>query len=43
MVSLIKLKYDEIENEDDISPIKQESSLDPRQQEIRRLLESLKL
>ena len=44
MVSLLKVKYDEtIDNEEDLSTIKQESSLDPRQQEIRRLLDSLKL
>mmetsp|Transcript_7532 Transcript_7532/g.8562 ORF Transcript_7532/g.8562 Transcript_7532/m.8562 type:complete len:128 (+) Transcript_7532:121-504(+) len=44
MVSLMKVKYDEIiDNEDDLSSISQESNLDPRQQEIRRLLDSLKL
>ena len=44
MISLIKVKYDEaIDNEDELSSVSQETSLDPRQQEIRRLLESLKL
>ena len=43
MVSLIKANYQEEVDDEDLSTLKQESMLDPRQQEIRRLLESLKL
>ncbi|CAI2382966.1 unnamed protein product [Moneuplotes crassus] len=44
MVSLMKIKYDEqIDDEDGLNTVNQEATLDPRQQEIRRLLDSLKL
>ena len=44
MVSVMKVLYEEeIDNEDGLNSMSEEASLDPRQQEIKRLLDSMKL